>query len=264
MVYPHLRSGIDLKIKIKQHIFTQYLIRQFAINKRVWVAFLPSWEVSDKRFDWGGSKVFRKWSHAAEIAASSYENEFHRKVVRARKENVFRSHRIANEYYAIWYVKSYLMKNELPDLDLHGNVAGYELKNSELEILESKGMTSIPEVNSKAVSRGIDRTHVQMMMHVRYLLSGMKSVRWQLVIAPDDSFVAPMSAPNSLLIPIAHNRLLCGFPEGVKHKPHYTENAEDILRLNREMVKSEENWVVSRSRNNLLDFRRGNSYRALL
>lgn len=256
MPYPHLISGKDLKIKTKQHILSNYLIQQFAVNQRVWVASLPGWEISDKRFDWGGSKKFRKWSHAAENAASSYEKKFHGRVLRAIRENVFRCHRIANEYYAIWYVKSHMMKNELSDIELHGGIVGEKLSDFELEVLESKGMTSIPEVNGKAVSRGVDRTHIQLMMNVTYLLSGMKGVRWQLVIAPDDSFVAPMSAPNALLIPISHNRLLCGFPEGAKHKPHYTEDAEDIYRLNRVLVESEEDWVVSRSESTLLNLGR--------
>lgn len=251
MSYPHISHGNAFKIQKRQHILTKRIISNFAYGGRVEVASVPSWKIEDKRFDWAGSWLHRRWSHKSERVACSYERGLHEKLDRAYKENKFRSHRLASEYFSIWVVKSDLANRVLPDIGINGVVGDPSIGRRDLEVLESKGMVAFPEENGRAVSRGIDRTHLEMMVSMDALMSSMKSVRWQLVVAPENSFVVPMSAPNSLIIPISHHMVLCGFEYGEKHKPVYLDDQDDIDRINLEVVRGEERWVVARSRSSL-------------
>lgn len=251
--YPSLsyNKELCLGIKTKHHILTKRILKNFSIHNYIEVATLPEWSIERKKYDWRGGWRRRLWHNSAENIAAGYEKNLHDKLYRALNHNTFRSHAAANEYFAIWHVKNTLFRTPLSDAILKGVSPDTKLDIKKLEVLESKEMAGIPGDRDGAVFRGIDQTIIFMHFRTMKLLEGMKGIKWRLVSAPDDSFVAPMTPPDRAIIPISHNMLLCGVSQSDKHRPEYIKDEHEIGDLNHELVKNEDQWVAARSKRRL-------------
>lgn len=187
----------------------------------------------------------------AETVAARYEHPLHKKIDRTAERQVFRSHRIATEYYCVWHTKNRLTRGELPDFYLEGVTPDKSLRQRDLEVLESKGMSAIvsasDEDSDRAKTRGVDLTNLFMVIETQKMIHAMRDIRWQLILSPDDSFVAPMSPPESLMIPLSHSMLLIGVKSGEKHSPEKVVDEEKIDALNCELAKGEDRWFVGRT-----------------
>ncbi|WP_438767907.1 hypothetical protein [Kushneria sp. TE3] len=252
MGYPPVSQGNPHKLKRKQHLYTAKLIREFASDRRVWVADLPSWHISEKSSDWRGSYKNRRWSTRAEDMAAKYESGLHGKLEDIKKRKTFRKHPIASEYFAIWRAKSEMAIRELEDLTLSATLQNYSPSLEEYERFESTPVIRLGRDDiGQAVMRGFDMTHPELLRCFGREMAELKSFKWRLVFAQEDKFIAPMSAPEHLLIPLSHDMLLYGVDKSEKHRPGYVNNQSEIDKVNFNLAKDENDWLIARSRSTL-------------
>lgn len=248
MVYPPLQKNNPYNIQHKQHVLTKRLLIEHSDRNKIWVLDVAAGNVVERSVrNWRGQWLKRRWNQQAEKIVTKYEIGLHGKVEDIKKRNVFRAYRKASEYFSAWEVKSRLAHYRFEDTEIKGCGSSGSFSVDQLEKMESRNIYALIEKEGNAVTRGVDQTWFHMMREVDKNMEDLDGAKWQLLIAPKGSFVAPMHSPPYPIIPISDRFVLWGVRDG-KHKPRKVSGEAEIQEINRCLVERESHFIFSKTR----------------
>lgn len=248
MAYPPLQEHNPFKIQHRHHLFTKRLLFEHSEKGKVWVLDIAAGDIIKRSIrNRRGQWFKRRWNQQAEKGVTKYEVGLHDKVEDIKRRQFFRAHRKASEYFAAWVVKSRLAHYIFEDAEIKGCSASVEFTVDQLEKMESRSIYTLIEKEGCVVTRGIDQTWFHMKREIDKNMGDLDGAKWQLLIAPEGSFVAPMHSPPYPIIPISDRFVLWGVRDG-QHKPRKVSEEAEIQEINRCLVEREGHFIFSRAR----------------
>lgn len=229
-------------------MLTKRLLCEHSVENQVWVLDVSSGNISKRNVrNWRRQWFKRCWNQHAERLVTQYEVGLHEKVEDVKKRNVFRAYRKASEYFSAWVTKSFLAHYRFEDAEIKGCSSSNIFSVDQLEKMESCNIYTFIEKEGSVVTRGIDQTWLHMRREIDKNMGDLDGAKWQLLIAPEGSFVAPMHSPLYPIIPISDRFVLWGVRDG-QHKPRKVSEEAEIQEINRCLVERESHFIFSKTR----------------
>jgi hypothetical protein len=116
--------------------------------------------------------------------------------------------RIATDFFALWYLRSYRDSHPIGDVQLKGVIGGERFTKDEEERLEERHVTFIRGENALVSSRFMTGLNIQ--MGIDRIRSQAGGLRWGVVCSLAGEFIVPETFSNVAILPISPKLILAG------------------------------------------------------